>query len=307
MKLLIFFGKEQMTTAEVIQTASEYLKELPGNVFDLLEVTKPDSVDAALNLSRIVTKLSPIVANLIEFDIVEYLNENEKLKDHGHWLRQDPGFPDTIFEGKVLPTPGFEVKAWFPMATEITARFKDSQNHFLENSIYVVMFAWLPEYVIYGKPKLIDIVISSGASVAKARDAHYHKPPHYVILEPEQTTGRTANLQQSNTNGFVFQYEKGDITEARKHVAKWGDEGEKYSTSAEYQLKLRRLLGSYDYRVDTNYAKMDRIGHRELEEFKTRVHSTMYNGMTIGDWNRLLSKGRESEKKIAFEKHLGIK
>ena len=41
-----------------------------------------------------------------------------------------PGFPDTIFIGpNVTPSPGFEIKAWFPLATEITARFKDSQKN----------------------------------------------------------------------------------------------------------------------------------------------------------------------------------
>ena len=77
------------------------------------------------------------------------------------------------------------------------------------------MLAWLPEYILYGKPKVIDILTTSGASVAAARDTHYHNPPNYVVLEPEDTTGRTSNLQQTNTNGYKFQEEKGDIKAAR--------------------------------------------------------------------------------------------
>lgn len=190
-----------MNTKQVIKLASVHLEGLTGDVFDLLTMTKPTSIQAAINLTKIVSKLSPIIGNLIEFNIVEFLNNYDELKEFGKWKRQDPGFPDTIFEGSISPTPGFEVKAWFPLATEITARFKDSQNHFLEDQTYVTMLAWLPENIIYGKPKIIDILITSGTSVAKARDSHYHNPPNYVVLEPENTTARTKNLQQTKGDG----------------------------------------------------------------------------------------------------------
>lgn len=296
-----------MNTKEVIELASAHLEELPGSVFDLLTVTKPSSIEAAINLTKIVSKLSPLVGNLIEFNIVEFLNDYEELEGLGVWKRQDPGFPDTIFEGSISPTPGFEVKAWFPLATEITARFKDSQNHFLENQTYVTMLAWLPENIIYGKPKIIDILIASGASIAKARDTHYHNPPNYVVLEPEDTTARTRNLQQTNTNGYKFQNEKGSIQEANEFVDAWGAGGCSYSTSTEYQEQLRTLLRNFDYRLDTNFAKMDRICHEGIEEFKTRVHGTVYKGLTIGEWNKLLSRGSENDIATALEMHLGIK
>jgi hypothetical protein len=296
-----------MNTKEVIELASSHLEELPGSVFDLLTVTKPHSIEAAINLTKIVSKLSPLVGNLIEFNIVEFLNDYKELEDLGVWKRQDPGFPDTIFAGNVLPTPGFEVKAWFPLATEITARFKDSQNHFLEDQTYVTMLAWLPENIIYGKPKIIDILITSGASIAKARDTHYHNPPNYVVLEPENTSARTQNLQQTNTNGYKFQNEKGSFQEAKEFVDAWGEGGCSYSTSPEYQEQLRTLLRKYDYRLDTNFAKMDRICHEGIEEFKTRVHNTVYKGLTIGKWNRLLSRGSEADVALALETHLAIK
>lgn len=244
-----------MDTKKVIKIASSHLEELPGSVFDLLTVSKPASIEAAINLTKIVSKLSPLVGNLIEFNIVEFLNEHDDLKNIGRWKRQDPGFPDAIFEGSVKPTPGFEVKAWFPLATEITARFKDSQNHFLEDQTYVIMLAWLPEYVIYGKPKIIDILIASGASVAAARDTHYHKPPNYVVMEPEDTTNRTQNLQQTNTNGYKFQNEKGSIEDAIEFVNAWGENGQVYSPSPEYQEQIRTLLRKFDYRLDTKFCQ----------------------------------------------------
>ena len=112
---------------------------------------------------------------MIEFNTVEFLNDQEEFNGHGVWIRQDPGFPDTIFQG-VEPTPGFEIKAWFPLATEITARFRDSQSYFEHDETYVAMLAWLPERLIYGKPHIVDVCITSGLSVAKARDEHYHNP-----------------------------------------------------------------------------------------------------------------------------------
>lgn len=186
-----------MTSAEILAVASARLQGLSGHVFDLLAISKPISPDAAVNLSKVVSKLSPLLGNLIEFNTVEFLNDQPEFHALGEWERQDPGFPDTIFVGPtVRPTPGFEIKVWFPLATEITARFKDSQNHFREEQTNVCMLAWLPDRLIFGKPKIIDVCIVSGGSVAAARDNHYHNPPDYLILEPEDTAARTATCSR---------------------------------------------------------------------------------------------------------------
>ncbi len=142
-----------MTSLEILASASAHLQRRAGHVFDVLTVSKPISPAAALNLSKVVSKLSPLLGNLIEFDTVEFLNDQPEYQGLGEWERQDPGFPDTIFIGpNVTPSPGFEIKAWFPLATEITARFKDSQNHFREDQTNVCMLAWLPDQLIFGKP-----------------------------------------------------------------------------------------------------------------------------------------------------------
>ena len=231
-----------MNTQEVIALAKTYLKGLSGHEFAVLEVIKPVSPEAAVNLAKIISKLSPLVGNLIEFNSCEYLNDQAGFAEFGKWQRQDPGFPDTIFAGTVTPTPGFEIKAWFPLATEITARFKDSQNHFADDQTYVAMLAWLPEFLIFGKPKIIDIVVVSGASVAKARDDHYHNPPDYLVLEPGDTTARTSNLQQTNTNGYKFQGTPQQFAQAQAVVKAWGADGAKYLPTAAYQEVLRRLV-----------------------------------------------------------------
>lgn len=282
-----------MNTQQVITLGSNYLKGLVGHEFDVLEVTKPVSPEAAVNLAKIISKLSPLVGNLIEFNTCEYLNDQEGFAEFGKWERQDPGFPDTIFSGSVTPTPGFEIKAWFPLATEITARFKDSQNHFSEDQTYVAMLAWLPEFLIFGKPKIIDLVVVSGGSVAKARDDHYHNPPDYLVLEPGDTTKRTSNLQQTNTNGYKFQGTPAQFREAKAVVQGWGDGGSTYLPTTAYQERLLELTNHFPYRLDTNFAKMDRIVHVEIEAFKDRVYKTMFHGRSIGVWNRLLSKGDE--------------
>src|SRR5699024_9215292 len=103
------------------------------------------------------------------------------------------------------PTPGFEIKAWFPLATEITARFKDSQNHFRQDQTDVCLLAWLPEQIIYGKPKILAVCILNGGSVAYARDSHYHNPPDYLVLEPDYTTYTFANLQHTTTTSYKLQ------------------------------------------------------------------------------------------------------
>lgn len=262
---------------------------MEGHVFDVLTVTKPVSVEAAVNLAKVISKLSPLLGNMIEFNTVEVLNSKAEFHEFGKWIRQDPNFPDAILDGSISPIPGFEIKAWFPMATEITARFKDSQNHFADDNTDVIMLAWLPEHMIYGKPKIIGVCVASGKMVAAARDLHYHKPPGYLVLEPEDTKQRTRNLQQTNTNGYKFQGTEMQLLKAAKVVKSWGDDGHKYKPTPDYQAKLRELTSRFPYRLDTNYAKIDRIEHREIESFKEAIVGKHFFGMTVKQWTQVLN------------------
>jgi hypothetical protein len=295
-----------MNTQDVIRLASQYLANLSGHTFDVLDISKPVTVNAAVNLAKVISKLSPLLGNLIEFNTVEFLNKQDDFAEFGTWQRQDPGFPDAIFVGNVQPTPGLEIKAWFPLATEITARFKDSQNHFQFDQTHVAMLAWLPEKIIYGKPRILDVCVVSGLSVALARDTHYHNPPDYLVLEPEDTTQRTANLQQTNTNGYKFQGSASEFLEAQKIVDSWGAEAKIYKPTREYQHLLRQLLIRYKYRLDTNFAKIDRIVHPGIEQFKKRVYSVEVSGMTVGQWNRILSSRREDTITKSLQEYLEI-
>lgn len=278
-----------METRGIIDAASHYFHTLPGHIFDLLTINKPISPAAAINLAKFVSKLSPLLGNLIEFHTVELLNMQAEFWGLGTWRRQDPGFPDTIFEGQITPIPGFEIKAWCPLATEMTARFKDSQAHFVGDNTYVVILAWLPEKLIYGRPQIIGVCTVSGLSIAQTRDSHYHNPPDYIVLEPEDTTTRTKNLQQTNTNGYKWQGSPEEFDEAKRIVEEWGQEQIVYQPSREYQTLLRELTSRYKYRLDTNYAKIDRLAHPEVEVFKKKIYSTEVHGMAINQWNKLLS------------------
>lgn len=279
----------KLKTAEVLALTSKSLEALEGHIFDLLTVSKPVSVSAALNLLKVLSKLSPLLGNLIEFNTVEFLNDRPEFKGLGNWKRQDPGFPDAIFEGDIVPQPGLEIKAWFPLATEITARFRDSQSHFAENNTSAAILAWLPDQLIYGKPYILDVCIVSGLSVAKARDDHYHNPPDYLVIEPLDTTARTRNLQQTNTAGYKWQGIATDFVKAKRIVEGWGKDGRQYKPTPEYQAKLMTLMGKFPYRLDTNFSKIDRIVHPEIEAFKTQVLSKKIYGKTLGEWTKLFN------------------
>jgi hypothetical protein len=295
-----------LNTREVIERATRHLHGLPGNIFDVLAVARPISPEFAVNLAKVISKLSPLLGNLIEFHTVDLLNRQDEFHPFGRWVRQDPGFPDTIFSGVVDPTPGFEIKAWFPLATEITARFRDSQNHFREDNTYVAVLAWLPDMVIFGRPRILDVCVVSGASVARARDAHYHNPPDYLVIEPEDTTARTRNLQQTNTTGQKFQGTPAQFAEAQRIVAGWGEGGREYRPTPECQARLRELSARFPYRLDTNFAKMGRIVHAEIEAFKRRVLGTAIHGQTVQAWANLLSSGNDAAIRVALETRLGI-
>lgn len=251
-----------------------------------------------------ISKFSPLVGNLIEASIVDLLNEEKKFQKLGQWIRQDPDFPDALFVGNIDPPPGFEIKAWFPLATEITARFRESQNRLLSDQTYVALLAWLPEKVLYGRPTLIDVCIMPALSVAKARDNHYHNPPDYLVIEPEDTRTRTRNLQQTNTYGYKWQGTPRQFKYAQKIVDGWGKRGKHYNPHHLYQRKLRSLMGKYVYRLDTNYAKMDRIQHTQIEEFKARVLEKEIAGMSVSAWSKLLNDENSKSIRSALKNNL---
>ncbi|MFZ4829169.1 MAG: hypothetical protein ACOYLB_17600 [Phototrophicaceae bacterium] len=295
-----------MDTSQVIQLAQTQLEQLPTQIFDVLTIAKPVSASSALNLAKIISKLSPIMGNLIEFNIVELLNQNPVWSRFGKWVRQDPDFPDAVFEGAFVPTPGFEIKAWFPLSTEITARFKPSQQYFADQNIHVVLVGWIPENIIYGRPQILKVSIIEAGSIAISRDHHYHRPPDYVVTEPENTLERTVNLRQTNTNGYKWQGTPAQLKEAVEWLNTFGYDVGSYRLDADYQQLMKQLLSRYNYRLDTNFAKLDRIAHPDIERFKTDLLETSIHGMALKDWIRVYNATDEQQILKVFRQHLGI-
>lgn len=278
----------------ILATGGAALRRFKGHIVDVFEVVKPSDLIHVAHLAKNGSKLSPFLANTCELDLTLELNE-EAAWPQGRWMRQDPTFPDVIFESdEVTLTPGIEIKVWFPLATEITGRFKESVSRFAEDQTNIAVIAWLPQYVVFGKPLILDVWIDSAKSVAIARDRHYHNPPDYLIIEPEDTSGRTRNLRQTNTTGYKFQDSPALLVRATKFMEKLGIARE-FDFTAEYQRKLKELRSKFTYRSDTNFSKVDRIGHDGLEGFKTKVLNTTICGRTVNQWRTAFRTAAKSE------------
>lgn len=273
-----------MNCEEVLDVATMAVLQLKGHLVDVLTVKKPYDLQAAIDLSKVISKLSPIVGNTLESTLTRYLNAQEIWPEGCIWKRQDPEFPDILLTGMPEPKPGIEVKAWFPLATEITARFRDSQTLLQNHNTRVVVICWMPEFVIAGKPKVVDIFVCDALEFAIARDTHYHRPPEYIVIEPVDTSLCTRNLQQKNCNGYGFQGNEMQRQEAQKFIETWGTNGKMYRPDLEYQVLLRELMGLFPYRLDTNFAKIDRIDLESLEDFKRHTLTTIYIDRTIQGW-----------------------
>jgi len=117
----------------------------------------------------------------------------------------------------------------------------------------------------------------------------------------------TANAAVNLANGYKFQGSTTEFLEAQKIVESWGTEGKNYQPTREYQILLRELLTRYKYRLDTNFAKMDRIRHPGIEEFKKRVYNTEVSGMTVVQWNKLLASNKEEKIKEILRDYFDIR
>ena len=284
--------------AQELARAATLIKGLVGETVDTITINSLESGDAAF-LGQIVSKLSPMIGNLLEARIIQAIDE--EAAPRCHWKRQDPDFPDAgLFGPDWEPTgAGFEVKAWYALSTELTGRFRESQNLLAPRDVSVVVVAWMMSHVVYGTPQILDVLIVDASEVADSRDSHYHKPPDYLIVEPEDTTARTRNLQQTNVNGYKMQ----DTDEARRREArllvreKGGGTGPPHSPVE--QALARELMSRFQYRLDTNFAKIDRIDNRDIEALKSRVLAIQTRGRTMRQWAKLLRNLNSEDMTVA--------
>lgn len=275
------------------ERAKQALQRLAQAPVDLLKVNSLGlDVDAIL-LAKNISKLSPFVSTQLENAVVKALTEvpGEAGLD---WARQDPGFPDAglLYKGQQTGH-GIEAKAWYVCGTEITARFKASQTILIGKRVYVVLVAWIMSDIIFGIPKILDYALFDASDVAKVRDSHYHKPVDYLVIEPEDTEQRTANLKQANVAGFKLQTTSKELITQMKLLVEGRWEHPYTDWSRSISKVLRQNL---QYREETNFAKIDRINHPDIEEFKEKVLGIEYRGRKIADWRRLLNAlAKESE------------
>lgn len=85
-----------MDYTEILAAAKSELTALDSHLIDVIDLKRPPSLAYAKNLAKVISKLSPLLGNLIEFSTVDLLNEHD-WDDVGQWVRQDPGFPDALF------------------------------------------------------------------------------------------------------------------------------------------------------------------------------------------------------------------
>lgn len=278
----------ERTIAEELSRAEGLLSGLSGEVVPSLTVNSSAPRDAPF-FSLIVSKLSPIIGNLFEKRIVELLDDEA---EHGYrWVRQDPGFPDALLVddlGESTQT-GFEVKAWYAMSTELTGRFRESVNLLAPRNVHLVVVSWAMSEVVFGSPTVLGTVTIRGVEVAKSRDSHYHQPPTYLIVEPGDTTARTVNLQQTNVNGYRLQEtDPSRIEAALEQVLARTTDASAPPHSAEAQTLVDDLMNTYRYRLDTNFAKIDRVDNIDIERFKAQILASDFRGKAVREWVRVL-------------------
>ena len=267
--------------------AKQVLRGLAGESVDAIEVKSLSSEEAPF-LGQVVSKLSPMIGNLLEARLIQVLDEGAH--PDLHWRRQDPDFPDAaLFDklGRALGA-GFEVKAWYALSTELTGRFRESQNLLAARDVHVVVIAWVMSHIVYGTPQILDVLIVPAKQVAAARDAHYHRPPDYLILEPGDTSARTRNLQQTNVAGYKWQETTaGKVADAQKLMRGYARKPNAPHSPVEQEM-AKALISAFNYRLDTNFAKIDRIDDEDIEAFKSKVLAMTAHGRTMKDWAKLL-------------------
>jgi len=277
--------------------AAGLLSDLTNQRLDTVTVRSLDQKDAPF-LALVVSKLSPILGNLLERHIASMLSNDLMTNDTAsryRWVRQDPEFPDALLVATdgTSTRAGYEVKAWYPLSTEVTGRFRESLNLLAGRDVRLTIVSWMMDRIVYGTPVILDVLLIDARSVAEARDAHYH---NYLIVEPRDTSARTRNLQQTNVNGYKLQ----EASAARRAEAEAAVATSRARTapphSQEAQALASDLMARFAYRLDTNFAKLDRIDHPTIESFKRAVHNTNIYGRTVLDWSKVLRAAEDDSK-----------
>lgn len=286
-----------------IEVSRATLAALVGTVLDTVSVHSIDPAEAPL-LGANVSKLSPLTSTLLESRTVRDL---AAATEGGRFQieRQDPGFPDAgIFLDGVATGHGLEIKAYNVLATEITARFRASQLALVDKNIHVVLICWVMDRVIHGQPLILDVQFIDAMSLATTRDAHYNHPPDYLVSPPDDNEGRISSMLLRNVEGHVLQPSTTPESRARVRVIQDALLQQAVLGEPHHEVTAeltRHLRANLTYRLDTNFAKLDRIQHPDVEVAKTRNLARVHMGRTFAAWRTVLKDmtGSDEAKKIA--------
>jgi hypothetical protein len=58
-------------------------------------------------------------------------------------------------------------------------------------------------------------------------------------------------------------------------------------------------MARFAYRLDTNFAKLDRIDHPSIEAFKRSVHGAELHGRTVLDWSQVIRAAEDDSHRQA--------
>lgn len=72
-----------MTYKEILSAAKKELTALDSHLIDVIEIKKPPTLEYAKNLAKVISKLSPMLGNMIEFSTVDMLNRH-KWEENGN-------------------------------------------------------------------------------------------------------------------------------------------------------------------------------------------------------------------------------
>jgi hypothetical protein len=279
-----------------LRRAQEALVSLTKRPVDLLTLKSlgPD-IDAVL-IAKNISKISPFVSTQLENQVIQALTDVPGAEGLT-WARQDPGFPDAgLAYDDVQTGHGIEAKAWYVCGTEITARFRASQVVLIGKRVYIVLVAWIMSDIVFGTPTILDYELFDAGDVAKVRDEHYHQPITYLVAEPGDTNERTRNLQQANVTGFRLQTTDPKALNAGRILL--GDREWEPPHTEQSRVITEHLLNTLTYREESNFGKLDRIDHPQIEAFKSRILATTYRGRTISSWTQVL-RGLTSDNAVA--------
>lgn len=283
---------------------------------DVVELNRCNE-NAVTEFLKNISKLSPLISVEIETRARDHLRSefSDILPSNINWVVNEriegEKYPDLALADLQFDPPsnwvwaGIEIKAWCPLATEISGRMMKGQSIMEEYPDQLVLIVWLPENLLYGEPKILATWVGEGQDIAKARDDHWHwvldrdaSTKSSLILEPDFSPDRDPHKQHTN----VYRYKWDDdsegsqekLDELEERAEELGIIDEPYSPEDEFQKKVQTLRGEFSeyFTEGSNFRKIGRCHYDELEEFQERFKKeTFVEGKSVAQWESCLKNG----------------